>query len=165
MCGPVARRSGQTFLFRVMPSTPTRRGTTHGPPSSKSRNRPHQAVLAGGARGVGRPRALPARCAADLPGQRTRNRPDEAPGYCRRAHGRLTEPEHRALHALPLDAGGASTYEALQRRCWGQGKGDAQAARSAVTKLRRKLGNDARNPRYIIGERGMGYRMPEPDEA
>ena len=78
---------------------------------------------------------------------------------------RLTATEYRLLHALSLDAGGASSYEVLQRRVWGPGKGDAQAVRSAVTKLRRKLGDDARNPRYILGERGMGYRMPEPDRA
>ncbi len=76
---------------------------------------------------------------------------------------RLTATEYRLLNALSLDAGGASSYEVLQRRVWGPGKGDAQAVRSAVTKLRRKLGDDARNPRYILGERGMGYRMPEPD--
>ena len=60
-------------------------------------------------------------------------------------------------------AGGATTFEALQRRVWGPGRGDPQAVRSAVTKLRRKLGDDARNPKYILGERGLGYRMPEPD--
>ena len=78
---------------------------------------------------------------------------------------RLTATEYRLLHALSLDAGGATTFEALQRRVWGPGRGDPQAVRSAVTKLRRKLGDDARNPRYILGERGMGYRMPEPDEV
>ena len=41
--------------------------------------------------------------------------------------------------------------------------GDAQVAASAVTGLRRKLGEDAMYPRYVLGERGMGYRMPEPD--
>ena len=128
-----------------------------------TRNRPRQAVLAAGARGAGRPRAQPPRHATAVPGQRTRNRPDEAPGDYRRVLGRLTATEYRALHALSLDAGGASTYEALQRRGWGPGKGDAQAVRSAVTKLRRKLGDDARNSRYILSERGLGYRMPEPD--
>ena len=78
---------------------------------------------------------------------------------------RLTATEYRLLHALSLGAGGATTYEALQRRVWGPGKGDPQAVRSAVTKLRRKLGDDARNPRYILGERGLGYRMPEPDRV
>lgn len=42
-------------------------------------------------------------------------------------------------------------------------KGDARAAGSAVTRLRRKRGEDARNPRYVLGEYGTGYRMPERD--
>lgn len=42
-------------------------------------------------------------------------------------------------------------------------KGDAQAAGRAVTRLRRKRGEDARNPRYVPGEHGTGYRMPERD--
>ena len=36
---------------------------------------------------------------------------------------RLTATEYRLLHALSLDAGGATTYEALQRRVWGPGRG------------------------------------------
>lgn len=39
-----------------------------------------------------------------------------------------------------------------------------EALRSPVTKLRRKLSDDARKPRYVIGERGLGYRLPEPDD-
>ena len=77
---------------------------------------------------------------------------------------RLTATEYRLLHALSLDAGGVATYETLLRRVWGEkGGGNMEALRSAVTKLRRKLGDDAKNPRYVIGERGLGYRMPEPD--
>ena len=76
---------------------------------------------------------------------------------------RLTAIEYRLLHALSLDAGGATTYAALQRQVWGEGKGSPDAVRSAIRKLRRKLGDDARNPKYVLGERGLGYRMPEPD--
>ena len=77
---------------------------------------------------------------------------------------RLTATEYRLLHALSLDAGGVATYETLLHRVWGEkGGGNMEALRSAVTKLRRKLGDDAKNPQYVIGERGLGYRMPEPD--
>ena len=77
---------------------------------------------------------------------------------------RLTATEYRLLHALSLDAGGVATYETLIRRVWGgKGGGSVEALRSAVAKLRRRLGDDARKPRYVIGERGLGYRMPEPD--
>ena len=77
---------------------------------------------------------------------------------------RLTATEYRLLDALSLDAGGVATYETLIRRVWGEkGGGNVEALRSAVAKLRRKLGDDARKPRYVIGERGLGYRMPGPD--
>ena len=78
---------------------------------------------------------------------------------------RLTTTEYRLLHALILDAGGVATWETLIRRVWGgKGGGSVEALRSAVAKLRRKLGDDARKPRYVIGVRGLGYRMPEPGE-
>ena len=68
---------------------------------------------------------------------------------------RLIAAEYRLLRALSLDAGGVATYETLMRRIWGeQGGGNMAALRRAVTKLRRKLDDDARKPRYVIGERG-----------
>ena len=77
---------------------------------------------------------------------------------------RLTATEYRLLHALSLDAGGATTYESLLRRVWGgRAGGNPQAVRSAVRKLRRQLGDDAGRPKYILTERGLGYRMPKPD--
>lgn len=77
---------------------------------------------------------------------------------------RLTATEYRLLHALSLDAGGATTFESLAHRVWDDpGGGNPQAVRSAVRKLRRKLGDDATQPKYILTERGLGYRMPAPD--
>jgi DNA-binding response OmpR family regulator len=34
--------------------------------------------------------------------------------------------------------------------------------RSFIRNLRRKLGDDAQNPRFILTERQVGYRMPKP---
>ena len=34
--------------------------------------------------------------------------------------------------------------------------------RAIVKTLRRKLGDDAARPGYILNERGVGYRMPAP---
>ena len=61
--------------------------------------------------------------------------------------------------------GGAATYETPIRRVWGDREdgNNVEALSNAVAKLRRKLGHDARKPRYVIGMRGLGYRMPEPD--
>ena len=79
---------------------------------------------------------------------------------------RLTAIEYRLLHALSLDAGGATTYESLQRRVWGEAGGaNPQAVRSAVRKLRRKLGDEAGEPKYILNVRGLGYRMPGPKDT
>ena len=78
---------------------------------------------------------------------------------------RLTAIEYKLLHTLSLDAGGVTTYESLRRRVWGdRGGANPQVVRNAIRKLRRKLGDDARNPRYIISEHGLGYRMPGPDD-
>ena len=79
---------------------------------------------------------------------------------------RLTAIEYKLLHTLSLDAGGATTYESLRLRVWGdRGGANPQTVRNAIRKLRRKLGDDARNPKYILSERGLGYRMPAPDDS
>ena len=78
---------------------------------------------------------------------------------------RLTAAEYKILHALSLDAGGATTWESPRRRVWGDRHvGNRQTVRNAIRKLRRKLGDDARDPKYILSERGLGYRMPGSDE-
>ena len=79
---------------------------------------------------------------------------------------RLTAIEYKILYALSLDAGGATTYDTLRRRVWGdRGGANPQAVRNAIRKLRRKIGDDARNPKYILSERGLGYRMPGLDDT
>ena len=77
----------------------------------------------------------------------------------------LTASEYELLRVLSLNAGRVSTYEALVRQVSGkQYNRDANVAlRSLVRNLRRKLGDDADAPAYILNERGVGYRMPRPD--
>ena len=61
---------------------------------------------------------------------------------------RLTITEYRLLRAPSLDAGGVATYQTLMPRIWGEkGGGNMEALKRALTKLRRKLGDDARKPR------------------
>ena len=75
---------------------------------------------------------------------------------------RLTATEYGLLRALSLNAGGVTTYDSLLRQVWGEQAGsNAHPVRTAVKKLRRKLGDHARKPTYIFTERGVGYRMPE----
>ena len=79
---------------------------------------------------------------------------------------RLTAIEYKLLHTLSLDAGGTTTYEALQRRVWGdRGGANPETARNAIGKLRSKIGDDAGNRKYILSERGRGCRMSGPQDA
>ena len=77
----------------------------------------------------------------------------------------LTATEYELLRVLSLNEGRVSTYDALLRRVWGaRHDGDWELVRTFVKKLRRKLGDDAGNPAYIVNERGVGYRMARPDD-
>ena len=76
----------------------------------------------------------------------------------------LTATEYEVLNALSLSAGRVLTYAALQRRVWPAADSvDARRVHAFVKALRRKLGDDARRPVYILTERGVGYRMAGPD--
>ena len=77
----------------------------------------------------------------------------------------LTTAEYELLHVLALDAGRVLSYDTLPRRVWGQRNGeDANLVHIFVKTIRRKLGEDAANPAWILNERGVGYRMAEPGE-
>ena len=69
--------------------------------------------------------------------------------------------EYRLLAELSANAGRLLTYEHLLERVWGEkSSGDVWPMRTIVSKLRRKLGDDADNPIYIFTEPRVGYRMP-----
>ena len=54
----------------------------------------------------------------------------------------------------------------LLRQVWGTLQtGKADRVRSAVKRLRRKLGGDADEPTYIFNVHGVGYRMPDSGEG
>ena len=72
----------------------------------------------------------------------------------------LTTMEYRLLAELSVNAGRVLAYEHLLEKVWNE-KNDASLSpmRTLVAKLRTKLGEDARNPRYVITEPRVGYRM------
>ena len=77
----------------------------------------------------------------------------------------LTATEFELLRVLAVNAGRVVRYGALLRQAWGgraQGSGDPKRVRAVVKTVRRKLGDDAARPAYILNERGVGYRMPAP---
>ena len=75
----------------------------------------------------------------------------------------LTATEYDLLRVLSQNAGRVLTYKALLRQVWGKrGADNPGPVRTYVKKLRDKLGDDAADPAYILTERRVGYRMPEP---
>jgi two-component system KDP operon response regulator KdpE len=77
----------------------------------------------------------------------------------------LTATEYRLLEAFATHPGKLLTHGWLIRQVWGQGYADdSRGLRVFVRQLRRKLGDDATNPRWILTEAGLGYRwLPSPD--
>ena len=78
----------------------------------------------------------------------------------------LTAIEYGLLFELSVNAGRVMTYDRLLRRVWGlRRSGDSRRVRTAAKQLRRKLGDDANNPTYILNEPRVGYRMAKGEEA
>ena len=77
----------------------------------------------------------------------------------------LTATEYDLLRILSLNPGRVLTYGTLLRQVWRvRGDNDTARVRSFMMKLRRKLGDPVARSSYILNERGIGYRMPRPDE-
>ena len=78
----------------------------------------------------------------------------------------LTATEFDLLRILSLSAGNVVPTPVLLRQVWGSLRADnADRVRSAVKRLRRKLGDHADKPAYIFNEHGVGYRIPDPHEV
>ena len=76
----------------------------------------------------------------------------------------LTATEYEVLRVLSVKPGRVWSYDALLGEVWGEDKGGQPRVRAIVKKLRRKLGDDAPGRGWVLNERGVGYRMPRPDE-
>jgi two-component system KDP operon response regulator KdpE len=73
---------------------------------------------------------------------------------------RLTPTEYELLRYLALHAGKPVTHTTLLRQVWGEyAVGDKYNTRYVVAQLRKKLGDDPADPRYIVNEPGVGYRL------
>jgi two-component system KDP operon response regulator KdpE len=73
---------------------------------------------------------------------------------------KLTPTEYELLRYLALHAGKPVTHTTLLRQVWGEyAVGDKYNTRYVVAQIRRKLGDDPADPRYIVSEPGVGYRL------
>ncbi len=72
----------------------------------------------------------------------------------------LTAKEFELLRVLVRDAGSVVSREQLMREVWDSDPtGSTKTLDMHVSWLRRKLGDDANDPRYISTVRGMGFRF------
>ena len=78
----------------------------------------------------------------------------------------LASMEYRMLAELSANAGRVLSYDHLLRYVWRRkSDADVRPMRTIVSKLRRKLGDNADNPTYIFTEPRTGYRMPPGSES
>ena len=71
----------------------------------------------------------------------------------------LTQNEFQTLSRLASNPGIAVPHTSLGERDWGESEDEGALVRTCVMNLRRKLGDDARNPTYIGTVPGFGYRL------
>ena len=78
----------------------------------------------------------------------------------------LTQTEYNILSLMASHAGKLLTYTAMNRAIWGAyDTSGNKKLQVNMANLRKKLGIRPGDNRYIINELGVGYRMPQPDEA
>jgi DNA-binding winged helix-turn-helix (wHTH) protein len=73
----------------------------------------------------------------------------------------LTPREFAALACLARNVGRVVTFDQLLNEAWGYETEIGQEAqvRLCIARLRRKLGDNSQTPNFIVGERGVGYRL------
>ena len=78
----------------------------------------------------------------------------------------LTPKEYRLLQILAQHSGNVVTHQFLLREIWGnEHVDDTHYLRIFVRKLRRKIEADPTQPRILLTELGVGYRLVAPDPA
>jgi DNA-binding response OmpR family regulator len=74
----------------------------------------------------------------------------------------LTATEHRLLYHLVSNAGRLMPFEALLTRVWGpEYREQEHYVRLYVSYLRAKIEPNPAHPRYILTEKGLGYRFTD----
>ncbi len=73
---------------------------------------------------------------------------------------KLRPTEYRLLYHLVQNAGWVLTYDQLLSKVWGyEYRDEPHYVRLYINYLRQKLEEDPANPRYLLTERGVGYRF------
>ena len=78
---------------------------------------------------------------------------------------KLTQTEYNIVALLSEHCGKMMTYSAIIKAIWGyQDEGSIKRLQVNMANIRRKLGSRPGEPRYIINELGVGYRMEDNHE-
>ncbi|MCC6174012.1 MAG: response regulator transcription factor [Chloroflexi bacterium] len=78
----------------------------------------------------------------------------------------LTPKEYEVLAYLARNAGRVLTHRQVLQAVWGSEYGDeADYVWTYVRRIRRKIEPDPAEPRYLLTEAGVGYRVPKADEG
>jgi two-component system KDP operon response regulator KdpE len=73
---------------------------------------------------------------------------------------RLTRLEYKLLVTMAQHAGKVLTHQFLLEKVWGPKRAeDVQHLRVFMAGLRRKIEQEPAQPRYLITEQGVGYRL------
>jgi DNA-binding response OmpR family regulator len=76
---------------------------------------------------------------------------------------KLTATEYKMLSYICQNAGRVVTPDQLLDKVWGEEYiGSAHMLQVNIARLRKKLGDDAKQPEYIVTRSGIGYIMPKP---
>jgi two-component system, OmpR family, KDP operon response regulator KdpE len=72
----------------------------------------------------------------------------------------LTRQEYRLLHLLATQLGLVVTHQQLVKNIWGDSSPDfEQYLRMLIRRLREKLEADPSQPKLLISDSGVGYRL------
>ncbi len=72
---------------------------------------------------------------------------------------KLTPAESRALASLLSQKNQIVTTEQLMEQVWEDGEGDEDRVWVLINRLRQKIEPDPKAPRYLVNERGVGYKL------
>lgn len=82
-----------------------------------------------------------------------------------RSRIKLTRKEYRLLHILATHVGFIVTHDQLLKEIWTGNQKNIQYLRVLVRKLRQKIETDPHNPRLLVAESGVGYRLQDQFET
>lgn len=75
----------------------------------------------------------------------------------------LTATEYKLLTCLAANAGQVVTHEQILRQVWGtEYSGETTLVRAIMRNLRKKLGENAQKPHYVLTDPRVGYHMAAP---